>query len=235
MVSKPGYADVRPLRRAELRLLVRELPMKLIAVQPLGRNRDNARLWIESQRLDRLGFPAGTPIQVESQSESLTLRPAVLAENHVSSRAVAGGRRPIIDLANQSILSGLAEYSEVKIIAAFERIEVTPSRRAFAIAKSRTLNPPLRVLEVFAGGGTMTAALDADPCFQLVAGVEIEPDYADEWQARHPDGRAGGRRRSSAGARLRGHFPSRRNGAIAGAGSAPLRALRSGRFEWPAR
>ena len=187
MVSKPGYADVRPLRWAELRLLVRESPMKLIAVQPLGRNRDNARLWIESQRLDSLGFSAGTPIQIETQPKSLTLRPAVLAENHVSSRAVAGGRRPIIDLANQSILSGLAEYSEVKIITAFERIEVTPSRRAFAIAKSRTLNPPLRVLEVFAGGGTMTAALDADPCFQLVAGVEIEPDFADEWQARDRD------------------------------------------------
>jgi DNA (cytosine-5)-methyltransferase 1 len=161
--------------------------MKLIAIQPLGRNRENARIWIESQRLDLLGFSAGTPLSVESQSESLTLRPAILAENHVSSRAVAGGRRPIIDLANQSLLTGLAEYSEVKIVAAFERIQVTPSRRAFAIAKSRTLSPPFRVLEVFAGGGTMTAALDTSPCFQLVAGVEIEPNYADEWQACHPN------------------------------------------------
>jgi len=62
----------------------------------------------------------------------LTLRPAILGENHVSSRAVAGGRRPIIDLASQSLLSGLAGYSEVKIIASFERIQVTPSHRAFA-------------------------------------------------------------------------------------------------------
>jgi hypothetical protein len=43
--------------------------MKLIAIQPLGRNRDNARLWIESQRLNRLGSRAGTPIQVETKSE----------------------------------------------------------------------------------------------------------------------------------------------------------------------
>lgn len=161
--------------------------MKLIAIQPLGRNRDSLRLWIESQRLDRLGFQHGVPFSVKQHSGALTLRPAILAENHVSSRAVANGRRPIIDLADQSLLSGLAEYSEVKIIAAYERIEVTPSRRAFAIRRSCSLQPPFRVLEVFAGGGTMTAALDTNPRFQVMAGVEIEPDFADEWQARHPD------------------------------------------------
>jgi hypothetical protein len=116
--------------------------VKFIAIQPLGHNRDDARLWIESQRLERLGFSPGTPIQVEGRCESLTLRPSILAENHVSSRAVAGGRRPIIDLANQSLLAGLAAYSEVKIIASFERIQVTPSRRAFAIQRGRTFNCP---------------------------------------------------------------------------------------------
>ncbi len=161
--------------------------MNLFAIQRLGRNRDSRRLWIESQRLDHLGFSHGVPFAVECGSESLTLRPAILAENHVSSRAVAGGRRPIIDLANQSLLSGLADYSEVKIIASYERIQVTPSKRAFAIQKSRTRQPPFRVLEVFAGGGTLTAALDSNAHFELIAGIEIEPDFADEWQARHPD------------------------------------------------
>ena len=98
-----------------------------------------------------------------------------------------GGRRPIIDLANQSLLSGLADFSEVKIIASFERIQVSPSHRAFAIQRSRTLMPPFRVLEVFAGGGTLTAALTGNPSFQVAAGVEIEPDFADEWQAQHPE------------------------------------------------
>ncbi len=161
--------------------------MSLVVFQPLGRNRDVPRLWIESQRLNQLGFSAGTPIQIEVQQENLTLRPAVLAENHVSSRVVAGGRRPIIDLANQSLLAGLAEYSEAKILAAFERIQVTPSRRAFAIHRSRSLFPPLRVLEVFAGGGTMTAALDDSRRFNVVAGVEVNPDFADEWQHKHPE------------------------------------------------
>ena len=159
--------------------------MSLIAIQPLGRNRDNLRLWIESRRLEQLGFTHGTPLEIKCQSGGLTLRPAILGENHVSSRVLPGGRRPIIDLANQSLLSSLANYSALKIIASFEHIQVSPSHRAFAIQRSRSLTAPFRVLEVFAGGGTMTAALDANRHFQVVAGLEIEPDFADEWQARH--------------------------------------------------
>ena len=161
--------------------------MNFLSVQPLGRNREVPRLWIESQRLNRLGFTPGTPLAIRSQSGQLTLKPAILGENHVSSRLLPGGRRPIIDLASQSLLAGLAGYSEVKIVASFERIQVSPSHRAFAIQRCRTLVPPFRVLEVFAGGGTLTAALTGNATFQVVAGVEIEPDFADEWQAQHPE------------------------------------------------
>ena len=41
----------------------------------------------------------------------------------------------------------------------------------------------VRVMEGFAGGGTLVAALTGNPTFQLVAGIEIAPDFADEWQA----------------------------------------------------
>jgi DNA (cytosine-5)-methyltransferase 1 len=161
--------------------------MKLLAMTPLGRNREASRLWVESCRLETLGFPPGMPFSVEAKPDELLLRPAILAENHVSSRAVAGGRRPIIDLANQSILRGLAEYPELKITASFERIQVSPSRRAAAILQNRRLTPPFRVLEVFAGGGTMTAALAGNDRFVVQAGIEIEPRFADVWQAAHPE------------------------------------------------
>ena len=161
--------------------------MNLLTIQPLGRNRELPRLWIESRRLHRLGFTPGTPLEIHSHSGQLTLKPAILGENHVSSRQVPNGRRPIIDLANQSLLAGLADYSEVKILASFERIQVSPSYRAFAIHRSRSLAPPFRVLEVFAGGGTMTAVLSDSVSFQVVGGVEINPDFADDWQAQHPD------------------------------------------------
>ena len=160
--------------------------MKLLAVTPLGRNRESSRLWIETRRLEALGFPPGTPIAVESKTDELILRPAILAENHVSSRKIAGGIRPIIDIANQALLRGLADYPELKITGWFERLQVTPTRRAAAILRSRKLAPPFRVLEVFAGGGTMTAALSGNPNYIVQAGIEIEPRFADVWQAAHP-------------------------------------------------
>jgi site-specific DNA-cytosine methylase len=43
------------------------------------------------------------------------------------------------------------------------------------------------VLEVFAGGATMTAALTGNATFQVVPGVEIELDFAHEWQTQHPE------------------------------------------------
>lgn len=89
--------------------------MKLLALTPLGRNREISRLWIETRRLEALGFPPGMPFSVEAKAEELVLKPVILAENHVSSRATPGGRRPIIDLANQSMLQNLLDYPELKI------------------------------------------------------------------------------------------------------------------------
>lgn len=160
--------------------------MGLLNFQRLGRVGDTPRLWIESQRLDTLGFSHGIPLRIEMSRDSLVLRPTLLAQNHVSSRTTPLGRRPIIDLASASLLADLAQFSEVKVIASFERIEVSPSRRAFAILRSQRLEPPFHVLEIFAGGGTMTQALAEIATFAVRAGVEIEPDYADEWQLQNP-------------------------------------------------
>ena len=110
--------------------------MNFLSLQPLGRNRTVPRLWIESQRLNRLGFTPGTPLEIRSESGQLTLTPAILGENHVSSRLVPGGRRPIIDLANQSPLAGLVVYSEVKIVASFEGF------RRPDLSRSNLMNSP---------------------------------------------------------------------------------------------
>ncbi len=145
--------------------------MKLLAFAPLGRNKETSRLWIETSRLEALGFPPGMPFSVEAKAEELVLKPAILAENHVSSRATPSGRRPIIDLANQFTLRNLLDYSELKITGSFERIQICPSRRAAAILRSRFLAPPFRVLEVFAGGGTMTGGFAGDARFTIEAGI----------------------------------------------------------------
>jgi DNA (cytosine-5)-methyltransferase 1 len=42
------------------------------------------------------------------------------------------------------------------------------------------------MLEVFAGGGTLTAAVAVDEAYAISAGIEIDPRFADIWQAAHP-------------------------------------------------
>jgi DNA (cytosine-5)-methyltransferase 1 len=160
--------------------------MKLLAVTPLGRNRDKSRLWIETRRLEALGFPPGTPFTVEARGDELVLRPSILAENHVSSRRTATGLRPIIDVANQAYLGPLADFPELKVTGWHERLQISPTRRATAILRSRRLEPPFRVLEVFAGGGTMTAAVAGNEAYAISTGIEIDPRFADIWQAAHP-------------------------------------------------
>ena len=58
--------------------------MNFLSVQPLGRNRAVPRLWIESQRLSRLGFPPGTPLEIRSHAGQLTLKPEIFDDNHVT-------------------------------------------------------------------------------------------------------------------------------------------------------
>jgi hypothetical protein len=117
---------------------------------------------------------------------SFAPRSSILAENHVSSRRTATGLRPIIDVANQAYLGLLADFPELKVTGWHERLQVTPTRRAAAILRSRRLTPPFRVLEVFAGGGTLTAAVAGNEAFAISAGIQIEPRFADIWQAEHP-------------------------------------------------
>jgi DNA (cytosine-5)-methyltransferase 1 len=78
-------------------------------------------------------------------------------------------------------------WDEVKIAASSGVIDVTPSVRAFTIQRHRNARAPWRTLEVFSGGGTLSAAISEHPDFNLVAGVEIEPRFADVWQAAHRD------------------------------------------------
>ena len=160
--------------------------MKLISFLKLGENRNSPRVWIESRRLKSLGFTPGVGFTVEPRLNGIRLRPALLAENHVSKRISARQERPIIDIANRLLLSPLDGFAEIKIIAAFKQINVMPSVRGFHIRRGLTARLPFKTIEVFCGGGTLSAAIASSADFTLVAGVEVEPKYADVWQQAHP-------------------------------------------------
>lgn len=160
--------------------------MKLVAFHKLGENRDSPRLWLESRRLDALGFSAGTAFMVHQIRNGVRLTPSLAGTHHVSQRRAAGRRRSIIDLASRAILKPLAGWAEVRVDASHQVIEVKPSVRAFSIRDRLRAAPPFQTLEVFCGGGTLSAAIAAHRDFQLVAGVEVEAKFADVWQASHP-------------------------------------------------
>jgi DNA (cytosine-5)-methyltransferase 1 len=159
--------------------------MKLIAFQKLGENRETPRLWLESQRLDMLGFTFGTPFAIETRVDGIRLRATAKGTNHVSKRTSARRDRPIIDVVSRSLLARLEGASKIKVVAGYKRIDVSPSVRGFRIARRLAAKPPFRVIEIFCGGGTLSAAIAAEPNFKLVAGIEIEPKYADVWQRAH--------------------------------------------------
>jgi DNA (cytosine-5)-methyltransferase 1 len=158
---------------------------KLLAFHKLGENRGSPRVWLESRRLATLGFAVGSPFVVEVRTRGVRLRTAELGTHRVAKRRAAGGVRPIIDVTNRTLLAPLTPWPEVKIEATAGVIDITPSARAFAIQRRLLARPPFRTLEVFAGGGTLSAAIASHCDFRLVAGVEIEPRFADVWQAAH--------------------------------------------------
>ena len=159
--------------------------MKLIAFHKLGENRGSPRVWLESQRLVTLGFAVGSPFVVEAHPRGVRLRINDLGTHRVAKRRAAGGLRPIIDVANRTLLASLAPWPEIRIEATAGLINITPSARGFAIQRRVLARPPFHALEVFAGGGTLSAAIASHRDFRLVAGVEIEPRFADVWQAAH--------------------------------------------------
>ncbi|HEX3817217.1 MAG TPA: DNA cytosine methyltransferase, partial [Chthoniobacterales bacterium] len=158
---------------------------KLIAFHKIGENRGSPRLWLESKRLATIGFEVGKAFTAEILSDTIRFRVSAKGAHHVSQRRVADGVRPIIDVVNRTILASITKWDEVRIAGSLGLIDITPSVRGFAIRRQRESHAPWRTLEVFCGGGTLSAAISGHPDFRLIAGVEIEPRFADVWQSAH--------------------------------------------------
>lgn len=156
----------------------------------VGNHRGSPRLWIEGARLAQAGFSPGTPINFIPLGTGFSITPGILGENTISHRRSASsplGRRPVLDVNNRSILAAIADYQEVKVHVSFGRLIVCPSIRATHIRRQIKSGPPWSVLELFAGGGTLSQAFHDHSCFRMVAAAEINPDYSDEYSARFPD------------------------------------------------
>lgn len=159
---------------------------RFTAFSPVSEHRGAPRLWLETHRLSALGFGAGTPYNVTSVGSGLTVRAAAQGDRFVCSKKAAHRQRPLFDFNSRAILGPLADCPEVKIRGSFGRLDLVPSIRAASIIRARSGRNRYRVLDLCCGGGTSSAAFDSDR-FEIIGGVEIHPDYAEEFASQHPN------------------------------------------------
>lgn len=166
--------------------------MRLTSFHSLGSNRQTPRLWLESARLDRLGFSPGcrvavTPIRsATGPGITLTVGDDRAAGVSVVERRTAGYVRPVIDLNSRRHLGHFSGFRELKITGTYGHMLVTPSVRAFSIRDGLASRSVYRMVDIFCGGGTASDAF-ANSRFRVVAGVEVSPLFADEYSRKHPD------------------------------------------------
>jgi DNA (cytosine-5)-methyltransferase 1 len=159
----------------------------LTAFHKVGSNRDKPRIWLESSRLEKAGFPVGAPFRIVSAKGGPGLCIIPGEGRFVSKRRAAGKERPIIEISGNQIQDNFPGIDVVKARASWGRIEIRPSIRAASILRSRQRKETYRVFELFAGGGTLSDAISSAAHMQVIGGAELEAAYADIWEAKHPD------------------------------------------------
>jgi len=146
------------------------------------------RFYLESRRLVQLGFDAGMSIEVSKEGTSLLVKPGGRAATHLvqGRKTVHGFVRPVISIGAQAYVDAFKVGEEIKVEGHHGLLRVSPTVRAFHIRRALAAPAPYRVLEIFAGGGLLSNIFDGDGRFTVVAGQEIEPNYADIWESAHP-------------------------------------------------
>lgn len=155
------------------------------AFTPVTMHRSAPRAWFESSCLSRCGFEPGTPYNIQFRANGLSLIASALGERIVSSRTTRHRRRPVIDLNSYRSLGELAEANEVRLRGSFGRLDLAASVRAAAILRARMRPSTFRVIDFCCGGGTASAAFRGLP-YNVVAGVDMETAYLEEFATHHP-------------------------------------------------
>lgn len=97
----------------------------LVITRKIGRNRGNARLWIEGSCLENAGWNTGSTFERIDSPGTITLR-----RNPAGPRKVAGTPgRPIIDTNSNSLLSALG-------VALGETVSISITQESITITKA---------------------------------------------------------------------------------------------------
>ena len=147
------------------------------------------RFYLESRRLARLGFQAGGSVAVTRCGSDILVRTDDRNPTHriQGRQTVHGFVRPVLSVEASSFLHSFSVGEEIKVEGHQSFLKITPSVRTFNIRRSLAVTRPFRVLEIFAGGGLLSGVFAMDGHYAVVAGQEIEPNFADIWETAHPD------------------------------------------------
>ncbi len=151
------------------------------------RRSGSSRLWFASSRLPALGFTPGQCFTTDRVgAHGLSLRPARHSKNQVSFQRRVGGPRPVIDIAAPMLASIISPDEEVRLTLRHNQVLIEPSVRTFNIRRGREPRAFYKYVEVFAGGGTLSKAMEATGRFRCQSAIELNPDFADVFSVLHP-------------------------------------------------
>lgn len=151
--------------------------MNRTSVVKLGRNRGKPRIWIEGKYLESLGFSPGTKLLVEMGNGRVDVSVSPVGTKVVSSRR----GKAIIDIENSRLAEALENAEKVQIESKAGKIVITPAKVEQA-RKSRKSDGTMG--SIFSGGGLLDEA-GKQAGYTSSFGLELDPDFADVWQANH--------------------------------------------------
>ncbi|WP_028492679.1 DNA cytosine methyltransferase [Thioalkalivibrio sp. ALE19] len=170
------------------------MPKSTVIYSKIGEHRGRKRLWLEGQRLARLGI---TPrlkyslTEIEGGSKGIRLSFTDEGDRKVSRRKRGERELPVIDIANDDISRVLGDSERVRVVVREGRIDVTLHHHEAATRhRLRTLGEriekglPIRMGSLAHGGGVLDHALHQG---LERAGVPTHLAFANEFDGQYLD------------------------------------------------
>jgi DNA (cytosine-5)-methyltransferase 1 len=154
--------------------------MERNSVIALGETAKGGRVYLQGKWLLKAGFEPDARFEADITPGKIVLQ---LIED--GTRRVSGKLKksiPVIDIENQQVRDAFANTPRLLVTAREHTITITPAH-TLVLVQERHLS--MTEGSLFSGGGFLTqaaASLGFTPRF----GVEIEPDYAEVFEANHP-------------------------------------------------
>lgn len=154
--------------------------MERNSVIALGETPKGGRIYLQGKWLLRAGFTPDAKFLVDIREGMLILRLDEEGTRRVSAKQ--NRTIPVVDMENQQIREAFANAPRLLVKARNHTITITP---AHTVVLVRERQMTLTEGSLFSGGGFLTQAASSLGFVPRFA-VEVEPDYADVYEANHP-------------------------------------------------